>query len=86
MIESQASLRLVIGEAVKAGISTPILSAALNFLDSYRSETLPANLIQAQRDYFGAHMYERVDKTAGEWFHTDWIGQGGGTSSNPYSI
>ena len=70
--------------AVTAGIPTPAYSSALAFYDSYRSGTLPANLIQAQRDYFGAHQYERVDRPRGEWFHTDWTGEGGDVTSSAY--
>lgn len=67
-------------------IPTPALSSALAFFDGYRSETLPANLLQAQRDYFGAHTYERVDKPRGEFFHTDWIHSGGNVSSTTYEV
>ena len=62
------------------------MSSALAFYDSYRSGVLPANLIQAQRDYFGAHTYERTDHPRGEWFHTDWTGSGGNTSASTYSV
>jgi 6-phosphogluconate dehydrogenase len=62
----------------------PSLSSALNYYDSYRSARLPANLLQAQRDYFGAHTYERVDKPRGEFFHTNWTGRGGNTSASTY--
>ena len=68
--EYQSSLREVLGLAIQQGIPTPAFSSALAYYDSYRSETLPANLIQAQRDYFGAHTYERIDKDGS--FHTDW--------------
>jgi 6-phosphogluconate dehydrogenase len=64
--------------AVALGVPAPAFSSALSFFDGYRSERLPANLLQAQRDYFGAHTYERVDRPRGEFFHTDWIGSGGG--------
>ncbi len=76
--------RRTITRAVNAGVPTPALSSALAFYDAYRSETLPANLIQAQRDYFGAHTYERVDHPRGEWFHTDWTGEGGAVTSGSY--
>jgi 6-phosphogluconate dehydrogenase len=76
--------RRVVATAVTAGIPTPALSSALAFYDGYRSARLPANLIQAQRDYFGAHTYERVDRARGEHFHTDWIGSGGGVTSRTY--
>lgn len=72
----QQSLRRVIGEAAAGGIPVPAMSAALSFYDGYRSERLPANLLQAQRDYFGAHTYERIDKARGRYFHTDWTGTG----------
>jgi 6-phosphogluconate dehydrogenase len=61
------------------------LSSALAYYDGYRSENLPANLLQAQRDFFGAHQYERVDKPRGEYFHTNWTGRGGKTTSTVYS-
>ena len=72
-------LRRTIARAVHSGIPVPAYSAALAFYDSYRSKRLPANLPQAQRDYFGAHTYERLDSERGEWFHTDWIDIGGNT-------
>jgi 6-phosphogluconate dehydrogenase len=77
--------RRVVAAAVGAGIPVPALSAALAFFDGYRSAQLPANLLQAQRDYFGAHTYERVDRPRGEFFHTDWIGSGGGVTSKSYN-
>ncbi|NBK20891.1 MAG: decarboxylating NADP(+)-dependent phosphogluconate dehydrogenase [Spirochaetia bacterium] len=83
---NQQSLRDVIATAAQNGIPAPSLSAALSWFDSYRSERLPANLLQAQRDYFGAHTYERVDKERGEFFHTNWTGRGGDTASTTYSI
>ena len=76
--------RRTVARAVASGIPTPAYSSALAFFDSYRSARLPANLIQAQRDYFGAHTYERVDKPRGEWFHTDWTGHGGDVTSGEY--
>jgi len=82
---SQQSLRNVLAEAIKNGIPTPALSSALAYYDGYRSENLPANLLQAQRDFFGAHQYERVDKPRGEYFHTNWTGRGGETTSTVYS-
>jgi len=85
-IESaQASWRKVISTAIENGIPTPALATALNYFDGYRCERLPANLLQAQRDYFGAHTYERVDKSRGEWFHTNWTGRGGDTASSTYT-
>lgn len=83
--ESQQSLRNVLAEAIKNGIPTPALSSALAYYDGYRSENLPANLLQAQRDFFGAHQYERVDKPRGTYFHTNWTGRGGETTSTVYS-
>ena len=83
--KSQQSLRNVLADAIKNGIPTPALSSALAYYDGYRSENLPANLLQAQRDFFGAHQYERVDKPRGEYFHTNWTGRGGKTTSTVYS-
>lgn len=85
MSGAQVAWREVVAAAVKAGVPLPAMSSALAFYDGYRSETLPANLIQAQRDYFGAHTYERVDKSRGEFFHTNWTGRGGDTSSTTYN-
>jgi 6-phosphogluconate dehydrogenase len=82
---NQASLRTVISTGVLAGVPLPAMSSALAFYDAYRSANLPANLLQAQRDYFGAHTYERTDKPRGEWAHTNWTGQGGTTSSTTYN-
>jgi 6-phosphogluconate dehydrogenase len=81
---AQAAWRRVVVRAVENGIPVPAMSSALAFFDGYRQERLPANLIQAQRDYFGAHTYERVDKARGEFFHTDWIGSGGAATSGSY--
>jgi len=77
--------RAVVAEAAQAGTPTPALSSALAFFDAYRSSQLPANLIQAQRDYFGAHTYERIEQPRGEFFHTNWTGRGGETSSSAYT-
>lgn len=82
---SQDSWRRVISTAVCLGIPVPAMSAALAFYDGYRSEWLPANLLQAQRDYFGAHTYERVDRPRGEHHHTNWTGKGGATSASTYT-
>lgn len=82
---AQSSWRNVISAAVQAGIPVPAMSSALSFYDAFRTEKLPANLLQAQRDYFGAHTYERTDKPRGEFFHTNWTGQGGTTSSSSYN-
>jgi len=79
------ALRDVVSTAVKNGIPVPTLAAAVTYFDSYRSGWLPANLLQAQRDYFGAHTYERVDRPRGEFFHTNWTGTGGDTTSNTYN-
>jgi 6-phosphogluconate dehydrogenase len=80
----QAAWRRVIGTAVQIGVPVPCLSSALNYFDGYRSARLPANLLQAQRDYFGAHTYERVDRPRGEFHHTNWTGHGGTTTSQTY--
>jgi len=81
----QEGWREVVAACAKLGVPAPCLSTALSFYHGYRSKTLPANLLQALRDYFGAHTYERVDKPRGEFFHTDWIGSGGGVSSSSYN-
>ncbi len=83
---AQGSLRRVISTAVELGIPVPTLSTALAFFDGYRAARLPANLLQAQRDYFGAHTYERIDKPRGEFFHTNWTGTGGDVSSSTYEV
>ncbi len=82
---AQGAWRNVVAAAVKKGIPVPAFSTALAFYDGYRTASLPANLLQAQRDYFGAHTYERVDKPRGEFFHTNWTGHGGTTSSTSYT-
>jgi 6-phosphogluconate dehydrogenase len=82
--DSQQSLRNVLVQAIKSGVPTPALSSALAFYDGYRCGNLPANLLQAQRDFFGAHQYERVDRPRGEYFHTNWTGRGGETASTVY--
>jgi len=84
--DCQRSWRNVVAMAAKKGIPVPAFSTALAFYDAYRSERLPANLLQAQRDYFGAHTYERVDKPRGEFFHTNWTGHGGTTASSTYTV
>jgi 6-phosphogluconate dehydrogenase len=81
----QAAWRRVVVAAVQSGIPVPCMSAALAYFDGYRSGRLPANLLQAQRDYFGAHTYERLDQPRGKFFHTDWTGHGGATTSRSYS-
>ncbi len=83
--EAQQSWRNVVSFAVQKGIAIPALSSALAYFDGYRTEKLPANLIQAQRDYFGAHTYERLDKPKGKFFHTNWTGKGGTTHSSTYN-
>ncbi|HAM71295.1 MAG TPA: phosphogluconate dehydrogenase (NADP(+)-dependent, decarboxylating) [Verrucomicrobiales bacterium] len=82
----QKGWRNVVATAAKKGIPVPAFSTALAFYDQYRSAVLPANLLQAQRDYFGAHTYERVDKPRGEFFHTNWTGRGGQVSSTTYTV
>lgn len=78
--------RRVAALAVTQGIAAPAMTTALAYFDGYRSERLPANLLQAQRDYFGAHTYERLDKARGRFFHTNWTGRGGNTSSSTYNV
>ena len=85
MAAAQAGWRRVTALAVENGIPTPTLSAALSYYDGYRSGRLPANLLQAMRDYFGAHTYERCDRPRGEFFHTNWTGTGGDTTSSTYN-
>jgi 6-phosphogluconate dehydrogenase len=81
----QKGWRNVVAAATKKGIPVPAFSTALAFFDQYRNAVLPANLLQAQRDYFGAHTYERIDKPRGEFFHTNWTGRGGDVSSSTYN-
>lgn len=82
----QQAWRNVVSTAVLNGIWIPAFSSAVNYFDGFRNGRLPANLLQAQRDYFGAHTYERVDKSRGEFFHTNWTGRGGETSSSTYNV
>ena len=84
MTGAGASWRRVVAAAVQMGIPAPALSSALSFYDGYRSERLPANMTQAQRDYFGAHTYERVDRPRGQFFHTNWTGRGGDVTARAY--
>lgn len=84
--KAQPSWRRVVSTAVNVGIPVPALSSALAYFDGYRTGRLPANLLQAQRDYFGAHTYERIDKPRGEFFHTNWTGRGGTTSASTYVV
>jgi len=81
----QWSWRKAIIHAIEIGVPMPAFSTALAFYDGYRTERLPANLLQAQRDFFGAHTYERIDKPRGEFFHTNWTGRGGKVSSSTYN-
>jgi 6-phosphogluconate dehydrogenase len=82
----ESSWRKTVAEGAFMGVPLPCFSTALSFFDGYRSERLPANLLQAQRDYFGAHTYERVDKPRGQFFHTNWTGTGGSVSSSSYNV
>lgn len=84
--KAQESWRRVVTAAVEMGIPMPAISAALAYYDGYRHARLSANLLQAQRDYFGAHTYERVDKPRGQFFHTNWTGKGGTTTANTYIV
>ena len=79
--DAQAAWRRVVARAVEIGVPVPAMASALAFFDGYRHEQLPANLLQAQRDYFGAHTYQRADRPRGEYFHTNWTGRGGDTTS-----
>lgn len=83
---AESAWRKVVAEGVMMGVPLPCFSTALTFFDGYRSANLPANLLQAQRDYFGAHTYERVDKPRGQFFHTNWTGTGGSVSSSTYNV
>ncbi len=83
---AQAGWRKVSASALLNGIPMPAITSALNYFDGYRTARLPANLLQAQRDYFGAHTYERLDKSRGEFFHTNWTGRGGDTASTTYDV
>lgn len=83
---AQNAWRKVVSTAITNGIWIPAMSTAINYYDGYRTEKLPANLLQAQRDYFGAHTYERIDKPRGEFFHTNWTGRGGTTASSTYNV
>ena len=79
------SWREVVSYAVKIGVPMPAFSSALSYFDGYTTECLPANLLQAQRDYFGAHTYERTDAPRGQFFHTNWTGHGGNTAATTYN-
>jgi len=84
--KSQLAWRKVISTAIVMGIPIPAFSSALAYYDGYRSARVSANLLQAQRDYFGAHTYERIDKPRGEFFHTNWTGRGGKTAAGTYNV
>ncbi|HUT61488.1 MAG TPA: decarboxylating NADP(+)-dependent phosphogluconate dehydrogenase [Phycisphaerae bacterium] len=84
--DAQTAWRRVVTNAVNMGVPVPALATALAYYDGYRSERLPANLLQAQRDFFGAHTYERVDRPRGEFFHTNWTGAGGATTAGTYTV
>lgn len=83
---AQTGWRKIVSSAIMHGLPCPALASALNYFDGYRCDKLPANLLQAQRDYFGAHRYERIDKPRGEFFHSDWSGRGGPTASTTYDV
>jgi len=80
------SWRKVVAKSIEIGLPTPCMSSAIAFIDGYTSARLPANLLQAQRDYFGAHTYERIDAPRGKFFHTNWTGSGGDTASTTYDV
>jgi 6-phosphogluconate dehydrogenase len=84
--KAQSAWRRVVVKAVKLGVPVPAFTAALAYFDGFRSERLPANLLQAQRDYFGAHTYERVDRPRGEFYHTNWTGAGGAVTAGTYQM
>ncbi len=86
VVTAQDAWRRVVVKAVELGIPMPAVGSALSYYDGYRSGRLPANLLQAQRDYFGAHSYERTDRQRGEFFHTNWTGRGGTTSASTYVV
>jgi 6-phosphogluconate dehydrogenase len=86
MRQAEPGWRKAVILSIELGIPAPAFSSALAFYDGYRTERLPANLLQAQRDYFGAHSYERTDRPRGEFFHTDWTGHGGKTASSTYNV
>ena len=86
ILTAEQGWRRAAAQAVLQGIPLPAITSALSYFDGYRCGSLPANLLQAQRDYFGAHTYESVDRARGEFFHTDWTGHGGDTSASTYSV
>ncbi len=83
--KAQAGWRRVCATALANGIPVPAMTTALSYFDGFRCERLPANLLQAQRDYFGAHTYERLDAPRGQFFHTNWTGEGGDTAATQYN-
>jgi 6-phosphogluconate dehydrogenase len=83
---AEESWRRVCAAAITHGIPLPGMTSGLSYFDGYRSANLPANLLQAQRDFFGAHTYERVDRPRGQFFHTNWTGRGGTTASTSYNV
>jgi 6-phosphogluconate dehydrogenase len=85
VLAAQSAWRRVVMKATEMGIAIPAMASALNFFDGYRRERLSANLLQAQRDYFGAHTYERIDKPRGQFFHTNWTGRGGEVTAGKYN-
>jgi len=86
LADAQDGWRRVCAAALMNGVPVPAFTSALSYYDGYRCARLPANLLQAQRDYFGAHTYERIDQPRGELFHTNWTGQGGATSASAYTV
>ena len=85
-MNAQAGWRRICSSGILSGVPMPAMTSALSYFDGYRTERLPANLLQAQRDYFGAHTYERVDAPRGQFFHTDWMrGEVGDTASTQYN-
>jgi 6-phosphogluconate dehydrogenase len=86
LIESMPAWRKVAAKAMEIGLPMPTMTSALTFLDGYTTARLPANMIQAQRDYFGAHTYQRIDRADGEFYHTNWTGTGGDTASTTYDV
>ena len=86
LAKAQGGWRRVCARAALSGVPAPAFQSALSYYDGYRAERLPANLLQAQRDYFGAHTYERTDRPRGEFFHTNWTGEGGATAAEHYDV
>jgi 6-phosphogluconate dehydrogenase len=86
LCRAEEGWRRACAAAITHGIPVPAMTSALSYFDGYRCANLPANLLQAQRDYFGAHTYERVDRPRGQFFHTNWTGRGGKTASTAYNV